>query len=248
MSEKQKKFLLPITLLLLTAFACQLTSEVPFQIVRGSGNVVTEDREVEDFTRIELSGIGDLEIELGDQPALRIEAEDNIMPLIETEVVGDTLRIGFREDTTPSPREPIRYFLTVVSIESMDASGLGNITAPGLQADSFSVNISGGGDIDIDSLEAQTIEVNISGLGNLQIDGGEVGNLEVDISGGGDLNTENMEAQEADIQISGLGTATIRVSENLRVDISGGGSVRYYGDPNVDEQVSGLGNVERLGD
>jgi hypothetical protein len=45
-----------------------------------------------------------------------------------------------------------------------------------------------------------------------------------------------------------LGSATVRVSDLLRADISGGGSVRYYGNPTIDEQVSGLGQVEKLGD
>jgi Putative auto-transporter adhesin, head GIN domain len=237
-----------IAALLVGSLACQLSANIPFQSVRGSGNVVTEDRQVGDFSRIDLSGIGDLEIELGDQPALRIEAEDNIMPLIETEVVGDTLRIGLRNDTTVSPREPIRYFLTVVSLEALDASGLGSITTPGLQAERFTISISGGGDIELASLEADTVEVDISGLGSLKINGGETGNLEVSISGGGGLGTENMQAQEADINISGLGSATVRVSDHLRADISGGGSIKYYGDPTIDENVSGLGNVERLGD
>jgi len=240
--------LLPGILLSIVSLACQLSVNVPLVGARGSGNVVTEERQVGDFTRVELSGIGDLEIETGDRPALRIEAEDNILSLIETEVIGDTLRIGFRDNSIPRPTRSIRYFLTVVSLEALDASGLGNITAPDLQAERFTITISGGGDIEISGLEAEAVEIDISGLGNLEINGGEATNLEVDISGGGDLNSENLRAQEASINISGLGSATVRVSDLLRAEISGGGSVRYYGNPDVEEEVSGLGKVERLGD
>jgi hypothetical protein len=240
--------LVPAILLVSVSLACQLSVNVPFMGVRGSGNVVTEERQVGDFTRIELSGMGDLEIETGDRPALRIEAEDNLLPLIETEVIGDTLRIGFKDNSYPRPTRSIRYFLTVVSLEALDASGLGNIKAPDLQAERFTIAISGGGDIVLASLEAETVEIDISGLGNLEIGGGEAANLEVDISGGGDLDSENLQVQEADISISGLGSATVRVSDLLRADISGGGSVRYYGNPTIDEQVSGLGQVEKLGD
>lgn len=240
--------LVPAILLLIVSLACQLSMNVPLVGTRGSGNVVTEERQVGDFTRVELSGIGDLEIETGDRPALRIEAEDNILAMIETEVIGDTLRIGFKDNSIPRPTRAIRYFLTVPSLEALDASGLGNIKASDLQAERFTIAISGGGDIEIASLDAETVEIDISGLGNLEINGGEAANLEVGISGGGDLNSENLQVQEADVNISGLGSATVRVSELLRADISGGGSIRYYGNPTVEEQVSGLGKVERLGD
>jgi hypothetical protein len=248
MSKTNRPYLLLIIILLLTSLACQLSFNLPFRVVRGSGNVVTEERQVDDFSRIDFSGIGEIEIELGDQSALIIEAEDNLMPLIETEVRGDTLRIGFRDNVTPSPTEPIRYSLTVTSLESIETSGLGNVTAPDLQSGQFNVAMSGAGSIDISSLEANSLDVDMSGLGNLSINGGTVDNLEVSMSGGGDFDAEDMQVTEARVDISGLGSATIRVSDRLDAEISGGGSVRYYGDPTVNEEVSGLGNIERLGD
>jgi hypothetical protein len=248
MTGNKKLIVIPIAILGLAVLACQLNVDVPFQTVQGSGNVTTEERQLGDFTRIDLSGLGDLEIEFGDQTALLIEAEDNLLPLIETEVNGDTLRIGFKEDTMPRPTEPVRYFLTVVSLEGIETSGLGAIEAPAIQATAFSVNISGGGNTDIASLEADRLEVDISGLGGLNVGGGEVAELNVDISGSGGMESEDLEAQSANVNVSGLGSATIRVSENLDVDISGSGSVQYYGNPSVQEQVSGLGRVEKLGD
>ena len=247
--HKNRSFqFIPIAAILLVSLACQFSVNNPISIVRGSGNVTSEERVIGEFARVDLSGIGDLEIEFGDQPALRIEAEDNLLPLIETVVEGDTLRIGFKDNTNPNPTEPIRYYLTAVSLEAIEASGLGSIKAPGILSEQFVVNISGGGDVEFSSLEADTLEVDISGLGSLNIGGGFVAKLSVNISGGGDLKTESMEAQEASVDISGLGTATIRVSDRLQADISGGGSVKYYGNPTVEEQISGLGSVEKLGD
>jgi hypothetical protein len=232
----------------LAALACQLNVNVPWQSVRGSGNVTTEERQVGDFTRVDLSGMGDLEIEFGDQTALLIEAEDNIIPLIETEVRGDTLRIGFKNNTNPRPLEDIRYFLTVVSLDGIETSGLGSIQAPAIQAQGFTVDISGAGNTDIASLEADSLEVDISGLGSLNVRGGEVVQLDVNISGSGNLDAEELQVQEAIANVSGLGSVKIRVSDRLEADISGSGSDQYYGNPVVDQQVSGLGSIEKLGD
>jgi hypothetical protein len=248
MHKNRRLLLITVLTILLISLACQLSVNNPIRIIRGSGNVETEERAIGGFSRIDLSGVGDVEVEFGNAPALRVEAEDNLLPLIVTEVVGSTLRIRFKENTNPSPTEPIRYFLTAVSIDGIDASGLGSVQTPPIEAADFSVNISGAGDVNLASLDAGSLDVDLSGLGSLKVDGGSVARLNVNISGGGGVDTEGMEAQEAFADISGLGGATIRVQEHLQVDISGTGSVKYYGSPTVEENVSGLGNVEKVGD
>ncbi|HWL48440.1 MAG TPA: DUF2807 domain-containing protein, partial [Acidimicrobiia bacterium] len=52
--------------------------------VEGSGNVITESREVSDFNEIVLGGSGRVMVEVTGTESLTIEAEDNIMPLLET--------------------------------------------------------------------------------------------------------------------------------------------------------------------
>lgn len=56
-------------------------------VVRGSGNVVTEQRQVSGFNCIDLSGSGKLIIAQGSSEGLTIEAEDNIIGRIETSVI-----------------------------------------------------------------------------------------------------------------------------------------------------------------
>ena len=85
-----KKFVL---LSLLAILAISLTAcnrvQVSFggaNAVVGSGKVVSETREVSGFTSVSVSGSGQAQITVGDSDSLVIEAEDNILPLIETSV------------------------------------------------------------------------------------------------------------------------------------------------------------------
>lgn len=216
--------------------------------VRGTGDMVSEEREISGFTAMDFAGIGTVIIELGEEEALRIEGEDNLLQYIETEVRGDTLHIEMREGVNIIPTQSMFFFLTAREIDRLSVSGLGNIDAPGLEADQFLVDISGGGDINLDDLEANELSVNISGLGDLRVADGSVEKQTVSISGGGNYNGQDFSSDIAKIAISGLGSATVWALEELEVDISGGGSVRYKGNPSIDENVSGVGRIERLGE
>jgi len=236
-------------LLLLSNLACNI-SVGPLSIgssrVRGSGIEIMVERQVSDFDSINLSGIGRMFIEFGDQESLRVQAEDNIMPYIETEVRGGTLVISIKRRVNLQPTKPINYYLTVKQLESVTVSGAGNIEIEELTTDRFSINISGAGGIDIGNLEAENLGVLISGLGDLTINNGTVNFQEVDLSGSGNYDALGLESIEANVDLSGLGSASIWATGKLDVVISGVGSVQYKGDPVVNKDISGLGSISQI--
>jgi hypothetical protein len=247
--KQQNKLLLVIVVLTLSTLACGVTVQGwDAGGVEGSNVVATEERQVSGFNRVDMAGIGFLVIEFGDTEELTIEAEDNFMDYIETEVVGQELTIKLEEGYSYQPTEPIKFYLTVIELDELEVSGLGKVELPDIEATDFFVEISGGGAVEIDRLDAKLFEVEVNGLGKLTVDGGTLVRQEVSISGGGSYQARRLESQDADVDISGLGNATVRVSDTLTVNISGGGNVEYYGDPTVNSNISGLGKVERLGD
>jgi hypothetical protein len=234
---------------LLLAAALAGTGCVGIKAVPGSGTVAEETREVSDFTKVELGTLGTLYIEIGDRETLRVEADDNLLPYIETEVRGDTLKIASRDMVSLLPKEPIYYHLTVTALDEIVLSGLGSIEVPDpLDTSALAVRISGGGSIELEDLRAETLDADLSGLGDLYIDEGKVTAQDVLISGGGNYRARGLDSETADVRLSGLGSATVRVSERLDVEISGGGSVKYIGNPTVQQNISGLGRVEQLED
>jgi hypothetical protein len=235
--------------LALGLMACSLSFNLPgFSTVRGSGNVVTEGRPVSGFTSVDFSGIGEITVQIGDEEALRIEAEDNLLEYLETEVRDSALIIGIRDRVNLVPDEPIKFYLTVKSLEGISISGLGKVEAPALTAERFSVEISGSGNMSIESLEAASLNVDISGLGGLEVGGGSVDELNIDISGSGNYEGRNLEGKRAAVSLSGLGSATLWAIETLDVQISGAGSVSYAGQPRVSSEISGAGSLESIGE
>jgi hypothetical protein len=191
--------------------------------VVGSGVNESEERSVTDFTEVSLSGLGILTIELTDRQSLSIEAEDNILPWIETKLEGERLTIGFKEGADIFPTKVIRYNLTAVNLDAIDLSGAGSIEAK---------------DVLVDHLE-----VSISGAGSLTVSG-SVDHQDIMLSGLGSYRARDLASNTAEIIVSGAGNATIRVTGRLEATISGAGNVTYYGDPVIEADVTGLGRVK----
>ena len=230
----------------LATLSCE--GSVGFRTIRGSGSVEEQAYEVSDFTSVELATVGKLIVELGETEELRVEAEENIIPYLWVGVTNGKLKISDQENINLVPTQGIYFYLTVKELEAVVISGLGSVELPEMTASKFSVEITGGGNVDIDGLDADAIEAEISGLGDLSIDGGEVHDQEIVITGGGNYRARNLQSATAEVHLEGLGSATVRVSEQLDVTITGGGAVEYFGSPDVDQDVSGLGRVKKIGD
>jgi predicted small secreted protein len=216
------------------------------RVVRGTGDMTEETREVSGFNAVSLDGLGTIFIEQGNEESLHIEAEDNLMQFLETDVEGNTLVLSTREGINIVPTQGIFYYLTVRDLENITVDGLGNIDLPDLQTSRLVLDINGGGEINARSLEADNLDVDINGLGSINLDGGHVGQQTITIDGGGSYEARNMSSDTAAVSINGLGSANLWAQETLDVTIDGGGSVHYSGKPQVTQEINGVGEVSPI--
>ena len=215
----------------------------------GSGNVISEPRPASNFDRVSLSGLGELILTQSGEEALTIEADDNIMQFIRSEVRGDTLFLGFIEDgqgRSIQPTEPIRFNLSIMDINAISLSGSTSLDAGEIDTDHLEVSVSGSGQARIDSITAESLIVEMSGAVEFDL-AGRVVEQNVSISGSGSYRARDLDSRMAKIVISGFGDATVRVEDSLEVRLSGFTRVDYYGVPRVDFSSSGFGSLNNLG-
>ena len=205
-----------VVLLSLVAGACSIVGE------RGSGTMATETRDVGDFDEIDLSGTGRVLVAVTGTESLTVEAEDNILSLLTTEVRNGTLVLGTKQNI--SPTREIVYTITVVSLEAVTVSGSGSVTATNVDADAFNVHISGSGTVMPEGVSES---------------------LDLSISGSGGFEGEALLSATGTVSVSGSGDAVVYVTDDLDVKVSGSGNVGYFGDPGVSVSISGSGNVSK---
>jgi len=227
----------------------RLASTLPdVGVVGGSGNVVIETRLVSGFKQLDVSGIGEVTVTQGDVESLEVEAEDNIMPYIETEVRGDTLVLGLRSSTQqpcPKPTKPVKFQLQVREVVGLSVSGSASVASPSLSVPELSIDISGAASVDVQHIRTERLRSAISGCGSVSL-AGEADTQELKISGAGSLAARDLVSRVCHVEVSGTGSAVVHASETLKLDVSGVASVSYAGDPSVTKRVDGMASIERV--
>lgn len=237
--------ILIITVLVLSA--CRL----PFvDVVRGSGNLATDSREVSGFNEIRLDGAGRLIITQGDSESLEIEAEDNIIEELTSEVRDQILVLGFQDQPwrkTVIPTRGITYTLTVTDLTGITFNGAGDLEMESLDTSSLDLIINGAGQINLNELLADSLTVQISGTGTIDV-GGQVSSQSVTIDGAGNYQAGDLQTDATEININGLGSGTVWAIDTLDINIDGGGTLNYYGSPSVTQEINGLGDINSRGE
>lgn len=225
-----------ITLLIIVS--CNVIGEI------GSGNVIREERKVSSFNGIEVSGAYDIKLIQGTANSVVIEADDNLMDLIRTEVRGSTLVIDNKKPIAHS--KSLKVYITFTELKSIDVSGAVNIESQGkLTLSEMAISGSGACDGKLE-MDVQKLKIDCSGGSKLKLEG-SAKDVDVDASGAVDLFAFDFPAETYKLDISGAGKAEINVSKELNVDISGAASVRYKGNPvkNI-QDISGAGSVKKV--
>jgi hypothetical protein len=191
--------------------------------VTGSGTMKLEKRTVPAFSTVHVSGAFEVEIVAQQEQSLEVEGDDNLLPLITTEVRDGVLDIGTEKGF--STKHKLRVRISVPNLDGVNTSGASDIVASNVKNDEF------------------TIEA--SGAGTLQVSG-EVTKLGVNISGAGEVDAKDLHAQNVSITSSGAARADVYASEELHASVSGAGNINYYGNPKtIEEDRSGAGTISK---
>jgi len=237
--------------LLFTQLACANLGNIELpKLTTGSGTIATDTRSVKDFDQIELNGAGEMIIIQGSTEALVIEAEDNIIDNITSEVVNGRLEIGYDADSWLDrilPTRPIKYTITVKELERLEINGAVQLKNDMLNVESFELIINGAGQFDFDFLTAEYLEVDISGGASVKM-AGAVEDQDVVINGAGNYDAEDLATKNTEITFNGAGNASVWATDTLDMNINGAGNIDYYGTPQVSQSITGLGNISHKGD
>ena len=194
--------------------------------ITGSGTLATDSRPVAGFSSVSLSGVGNLVIEQNGAESLEITADDNILPLLTSEVRGGHLHLGTAEGTSFASTTEITFRVSVRHLTELSMSGVGHAQAVGLHTERLSILMDG-----VSSVEAE----------------GKVDFQDVEINGAGRYLASDLLSRHARVSLDGVGTALLHVSERLDARVAGPGVVEYYGDPVVTADTSDGGTVRPAG-
>ena len=209
--------------------------------VEGEGPIELDQREVEGFNKISLGINAKLILTQEENFFVRVDAQSNILELLETDVQGKTLKIGYGFNCVSEAKD-IKIHISMPEIEEIDVSGSGQVICPQrFKTRNIGLIVSGSGGIMID-LAASEIETEVSGSGKIDVSG-KAKKLNCEISGSGSLYAFNLRATDTRVKISGSGDAKVYPLSTLDARINGSGSVYYKGEPEIRTDINGSGQV-----
>jgi hypothetical protein len=232
-------------LVVMLAFLLTLQSgcSYAFNGIKGNGNVVKQERQISSFNSLEVGGAFRVFLSQGDKVALTVEADENLLGVIKTNVIGNTLKISTTEDINNS--EALNIYLTITDLKEMEISGACKLTCENkIKLNDLDMECSGASDVEL-KLAANNLELDFSGASQVDMFG-SANEVNLDLSGASDLDAIELEAEKYTADISGASNAKINVKSELSVDVSGAASLKYKGEPKlIQTDVSGAGSLKK---
>lgn len=214
-----KRFAITLTFALSALF---MLSGCKFGGVHGSGIRKTEKRDLPAFTSIETTGAFEVEVNCQKPASFEIEADDNLLPIVQAEVRNGVLHVSSTKGYSSSGGIILR--ITVPDLESVKSTGAGKFHVTDVKNDNFEIRSTGAAQV---SVSGQSKSVKISS------------------TGAGEIDAHNLRANNADVNVTGAAGVDVNATDELDVTVSGAGSVTYSGNPKVNKHVSGAGQVTK---
>ena len=239
--EAQVKLNWAILLTLLALGAFPVTGCTEGKV--GNGKVISQERQVENFTGIKVSTGIDLRLTQGDIVNVCVETDENLQEDLRTEVKNNTLHIYFTGNIHRAKKHEVK--VVFIDLEKLDVSSGADATSSGtLRLKDFQVKVSSGGDANLE-LEAERVDASTSSGADMLLKG-KTESLQVSASSGSDLNARELAAGNVKASASSGGKIDIHVLESLKANASSGGNIAYWGNPeDVDMNTSSGGNVRK---
>ncbi|HEU0050315.1 MAG TPA: head GIN domain-containing protein [Nitrososphaera sp.] len=190
--------------------------------VSGSGNRQKQKRDVASFNSIATNGAFEINVTCQRPVSLEIEGDDNILPLVVTEISNSVLHIKNLRNYSVS--DPIRLQISVPNLEGVTVNGAGKMEVSGIKNEKFEIDANG----------APTIRVS-----------GETKVVNIDTNGAGKIDTGKLRASKAIVDSKGVSRVDVQAADQLDVTVSGPSHVTYEGNPVVNKTVNGPGSVEK---
>lgn len=214
--------------------------------VVGSGIVKSETRVLSGFSGVSLGIPAKLTVVQNGTESITLTADDNILPLISTDIVGGVLKIRWTEKSLNLSIKNLRITVNLKDVNSLAVEGSGDILADGLRFAELRAAIGGSGDIQLRNLAGDKVKASVAGSGDVLLTG-NVTVFEASIAGSGDIKAERLTAKTVSVSVAGSGNAVVSASDTLKVSVAGSGDVRHYGTARVSSSIAGSGSVKHLG-
>ncbi|MHA6248622.1 head GIN domain-containing protein [Pontibacter sp. CAU 1760] len=229
--------------LLVVALLFSMSPQVMAQQLRGNGNIKTETREVAGIEGIDVGGGFTVELTQGNKESLRLEADENLLPNIKTEVRNGVLHIY--NDKGITNHKGMKAYITLRELKRVDVGGgvkvIGKST---FKTNTLDLEMGGASKVMLD-IAVKELKTEISGASKLELTG-RADRVDMELSGASKVEAADLEAKHVKLEASGASKLKVFAKESLDIEASGASAVYYKGTPSITAETSSAARVARF--
>jgi hypothetical protein len=210
----------------------------------------TQDRHLTGFKGVDAQGSFDVYITQGANESVKVEAPNDIIERIKTEVNGGVLRIFSKGNSSNwnfnlfgGNHKKVVIYVVAKDLNAVSVSGSGDVFFKnGINTPTLKLRVSGSGDLN-GKVQVKELETSVSGSGDVRLTG-SAASSEVHVSGSGDFRGGDLTTTSTAVHVSGSGDASVNANTKIDASVSGSGDVHYSGNPkSVSKSKSGSGDI-----
>jgi hypothetical protein len=211
-------------------------------------HIEKQDRHISGFSAINVAGSFDVYIMQGSTESVKVEADDDVIDNIITEVKGGTLKIYTKSNngfnwSWGDKKRVVR--VTAKNLNAISLTGSGDVYfKEGIRAQTLTVNLNGSGDI-TGKIDVKKLESSLVGSGDITL-AGHADVSTVTVSGSGDYSGRGLITNQTAVKVVGSGDASVYASQQIDASVAGSGDIRYTGGAkHISTSKAGSGDISR---
>jgi len=212
--------------------------------IKGNRNVISESRTISSkFNKIDIQQGINLYLTQGNSISLKVEADENILDLLITEVENNQLKIYFKKNVYRAKARNV--YLTTNEISSIEASSGSSVrTENTWQTNQLKVSTSSGSSVKINT-NASDVSGSSSSGSTIRLYG-KTNTFYAKASSGSSIDADELISADATAKVSSGASISVNVTRNLTAKASSGGSIDFEGNPTeINKETSSGGSVSR---
>jgi hypothetical protein len=212
--------------------------------INGSGKITTEKRNTGNFTGVSTSSSIDVEVKIGNTYEVVVEADDNVLQYVSTEVVDGVLKVRCKDNISLRNAD-VTVHVTAPTLEKLKASSSGSIVVEGILANDNKIEIDASSSATIEAtVDAPQIDADANSSAEIKLKG-RTQTFRAEVSSSGDIEANELLSETTIAQATSSGTANVHASVKLNGQATSSGTIRYRGTPTVSKAESSSGSVEK---
>jgi hypothetical protein len=213
--------------------------------IEGSGKTAREDRKVEGFQHVKVRNAIEVVVAVTGTEFATVEADDNLLPLVQTTVEHGTLQIGVKGSL--KTRHPLRVQVAAKQVEGLTAESSATVSSRDLKGDKLTLSASSSGQVTTHNVDAKQLKVSVSSSGIVMADG-RADRQEIEASSSGRYDGSELISRTSRVTCSSAASTVLHATEEVSGAVASAGSVRYSGSPGkVAVSTSSAGSVQADG-